>query len=306
MQCANCGLPLSPDKTLSNCPRCQRPLAAGSWQALQNASFQPSSTPQWASASLQEQQDFVNAPPSGQLQQPPPGSSRLSTPAPLASHPYGSSAPYTTSNQATGPMYPLSGANIRPQMPRTSNIGFVLAGLCVFAGALILVFVYFMALALPSAPPPNSTFTGTAQATTPRNAASTPAAAAPTPTVIPSPTMNGSAGAQYIDNPQMASAVNFNTAQPLQATTTFKTNQKVYVTFNLHPAGRNGAVCLYWYLDKKFIAQYPFPVTPNDQAGYSYAVYGGAGPASVEIYWASTTACGDKILAQKVQFTVTA
>jgi hypothetical protein len=198
-------------------------------------------------------------------------------------------------------MYSEPGWGTRPQAPRKSNNrGFVAAGLCVFAGALILVFVYFMALALSL--PSTSLTNGTAITATPYNTINAPTTVAATP----SPSVNGNPGAQYIDNPQMASAVNFNTAQPLLTTTTFKPNQKIYVTFNIHPAGSDGAVCLYWYLNTKYIAQYPFAVTLNDKAGYSYAIYGGAGPAYVEIYWASTTACSDKILAQQVNFRVTA
>ena len=103
----------------------------------------------------------------------------------------------------------------------------------------------------------------------------------------------------------MASLVNTTTAQPLQLTTTFKVNQKIYVSFNIHPDSKNGAVCLIWYLNNKKVTQFPFSVTASARAGYSYAIYGGTGPAYVEIYWASTTTCSDKILAQRVDFTVT-
>ena len=77
------------------------------------------------------------------------------------------------------------------------------------------------------------------------------------------------------------------------------------MTFSLHPNGKNGAVCLFWYLNNRNIAQYPFGVTAGAKAGYSYATYAGPGTAYVEIYWASTIACSDKILAQHVNFTVT-
>src|SRR5260221_11365109 len=74
---------------------------------------------------------------------------------------------------------------------------------------------------------------------------------APTLTVktAPTPTATIYPGQQYINNAQMASAINSSSLQPTQLTTTFKTNQKIYVTFQLHPAGHTGAVCLLWYLN---------------------------------------------------------
>lgn len=273
-----------------------------------------SSSPQWATISSQEPQSFPQAGqqvPFFQANQgwqsvanlPP----QQSTPEPMPSHGYANSVPYMLPAGVTGALSstPVPGTGGRPQPPRTNNIGFVMAGLCVFAGGLILIFVYFMALGLPSSNSTNST-ASTGITTTPQANANLPTAVTASPTVALSPTMSGNLGAQYIDNPQMASSVNISTAQPTQATTTFKPQQKIYVTFNIHPNGKFGAVCLYWYLNNKYITQYPFAVTPNDKAGYSYAIYGGTGPAYVEIYWASSTACSDKILAQHVNFKVTA
>jgi hypothetical protein len=103
----------------------------------------------------------------------------------------------------------------------------------------------------------------------------------------------------------MASAINSSSLQPTQLATTFKTNQKIYVTFQLHPAGHNGAVCLLWYLNGQQITQYSFAISANSKLSYAYATYGGTGAAYVEIYWASTTQCTDQLLAQHVDFTVT-
>jgi hypothetical protein len=173
----------------------------------------------------------------------------------------------------------------------------------VITGGLILVSVFFFAMGLPSVG------TTTAYPATPLATriitATSPATPPLSPTAIPSPTAGAFPGQQYIDNPQMASAVNINTAQPVMPTTTFKVNQKIFVTFNIHPGGKSGAVCLYWYLNNKSVTQFPFAVTANAKAGYSYAIYGGTGPAYVEIFWASTTSCSDKILAQHVTFTLT-
>ena len=205
--------------------------------------------------------------------------------------------------RAPGVMYSTPTPTARPQAPRMRNLGFIVAALCVISGGLILVFVYFLAMSLP-ATPTTGTYPATPVATRNMLTAS-PTTPALSPTAVLSPTAGALPGQQYIDNPQMASLVNTTTAQPLQLTTTFKVNQKIYVSFNIHPNGKNGAVCLIWYLHNKKVTQFPFPVTASARAGYSYAIYGGTGPAYVEIYWASTTTCSDKILAQRVNFTVT-
>jgi len=186
-------------------------------------------------------------------------------------------------------------------MRRTSNTGFILAGLCVITGGLILVFVYFMASGLPS----TNTTSASMGAPTTTSGTLPSATTVSSPTVLPSQTVGAFPGQQYIDNAQMASMVNTNTAQPLQTTTRFKVNQRIYVTFNIHPNGKSGAVCLLWYLNSRIVTLYPFAVTTAANAGYSYAIYGTAGEGYVEIYWASSTTCSDKILAQHVNFTVT-
>ena len=196
---------------------------------------------------------------------------------------------------------PSMGQVMRAQTRRTSNTGFILAGLCVITGGLILVFVYFMASGLPS----TNTTSASMGAPTTTSGTLPSATTVPWPTVLPSPTVGAFPGQQYIDNAQMASMVNTNTAQPLQTTTRFKVNQRIYVTFNIHPNGKSGAVCLLWYLNSRIVTQYPFAVTAAANAGYSYAIYGTAGESYVEIYWASSTTCSDKILAQHVNFTVT-
>ncbi len=103
----------------------------------------------------------------------------------------------------------------------------------------------------------------------------------------------------------MASAIDQKTEKPTQLATTFKTNQKIYVTFQLHPAGQSGAVCLLWYLNGRQVTSYNFATGKYDIPSYSYAIYGSTGAGTVEVYWASSTSCSDKQLAQRVDFTVT-
>jgi hypothetical protein len=183
----------------------------------------------------------------------------------------------------------------------TTRLGFTVAALCVIAGGLLLVLVYFLA-AGPSGNPNGSVGSASTQQT---SASPTSLPPSPSPASSPSPTATTLPGQQYIDNAQTASAINLKTAQPTQLSTTFMVNQKIYVTFQLHPQGQNGAVCLLWYLNSSQVTGYDFPVTQHSSASYSYAIYGGTGAGAVEVYWASSPSCTDKQLAQRVDFTVT-
>ncbi len=178
------------------------------------------------------------------------------------------------------------------------KLGFTVAGLCVLIGGLILIFVYFMAIGFPGGSPNNT-------ATTSSASNGSTLTKAPTATVALSPTATVYPGQQYIDNAQMASAIDTTTKQPTQLTTTFKINQNIYVIFQLHPPGHGGAVCLLWYLNGKQVTQFSFPASAYSKLSYAYSIYGQAGAGYVEIYWASTIQCTDQILAQHVDFTVT-
>lgn len=294
MRCTNCGLPLSPTNTSLNCPRCHTALVSGAKPVAVYSGFPPvAQTP---------------LPQAGQMWQSDPTPPPLPTPEPMeaavrdtnaSDMREGRTAETVPGGQAK--MYSNPTPAMQAHTHRTSNAGFIVAGLCVITGGLILVFVYFMALGLPAAS------TTSAYTVTPTTISNTlpSATAAPSVTVMPSTTVGAFPGQQYIDNAQMASLVNTNTAQPLQMATRFKVNQRIYVTFNIHPNGKSGAVCLIWYLNSRLVTQYPFAVSTTANAGYSYAIYGGAGEGYVEIYWASSTICSDKILAQQVNFTVT-
>lgn len=180
---------------------------------------------------------------------------------------------------------------------RPAKFGLSIASLCVMVGGLILVFVHFMALGLsPIASEPGPQPTRLAVHATPTLARPTPS---PTATMAPA-----FPGQQFIDNAQMASAVSG--GLPTQVTTDFKVSQQINVTFMVHPAGQSGAVCLLWYLNSQEVTQYAFQVGAYRTArpASSYAILGGAGTGTVELYWASTTACADKQLAQRLTFNV--
>jgi hypothetical protein len=195
--------------------------------------------------------------------------------------------------------------NTTRKASQSGRLGFTISGLCVFTGGLLLLFVYFMAQGLPNSSGPQAAGepggTQNTMLTTPEATQSISS----TPTQLNTPTASPTAtypGQKYIDNAQMASDVNIKSAQPLQKTTKFAVNQRIYVTFSVH-ADTPGAACLSWYLNGKKIIDFPMHVGPIAYE-YSYAYIGASGPAYVEISWASSTACTDKILAQHVDFTV--
>ena len=196
-----------------------------------------------------------------------------------------------------GPTKALRDASLRRPAQRKQNLGFLVAGLCVMTGGLILFFVYFMALGAPG----NSNESSMVKTTVAANALPTRG-----PSPASSPTATPFPGQKYIDHAQLASSIDPASHQPIQLATTFKTNQDIYVTFQVHTGGQSGAVCLLWYANNKMFTQpYALPVYPNEQTAYSYATYIGTGSGYVELYWASTTQCTDKVLAQRVNFTVT-
>jgi hypothetical protein len=176
------------------------------------------------------------------------------------------------------------------------QVGFAVAGMCVIIAGLLLAFVSFMTNSSTLL----SSQTSTASLSARLKEKGTPTAALPTAT----PTV-ALPGQQYIGNVQTASAINLATAQPTQLTTSFRRNQRIYVTLDVHSAGQAGAMCLHWLLnDKEMFAIYGIALPANISMTYSYATYGIAGSGAVEIYWASTSACTDPILAQVVSFTV--
>lgn len=305
MKCQYCGMPLSPTNTPAACPRCHTPLIANSrGQDVAQLPFPSASAvqtqmpfpPQPAAAYQWEQ---VSNPTSAPVATPPFTPAPMLQPGMMQSREQSSPLPLPSESQTTR-------RNMRAISSRNSSagfLGFVIAGLCVSTGGLLLIFVYFMGMSLPQT---NSLSVN--QITPLATQAVIPSSTMPatTPTVAPTATQSATfPGQQYISDPQMASAVNAATAQPLKLTTAFAVNQRIYVTFAIHPNGKSGAVCLAWYLNNHLVNQFAFPASANAGSGYSYDLYGAAGPSYVQISWASTTACSDALLAQQVNFTVT-
>ncbi|HEY7414984.1 MAG TPA: hypothetical protein VH593_07315 [Ktedonobacteraceae bacterium] len=185
-----------------------------------------------------------------------------------------------------------------PEATYITRLRLSIAAICITLGGFILFLVYFMAPGLLNT-------SGQQPSTTANTPASSTRAATPAHTLgtATPPTTALNPGQKYIDNAQMASAVNAKTAAPTTPATTFQSGQAIYVTFSVHTNGVVGAACLVWYLQDQPIITFAMQVGPFARA-YSWAYYQGKGAAHVEIYWASTKACVDKMLAQSVDFTV--
>src|SRR5450759_2422463 len=115
MKCTACGLPLSPSRNDGNCPRCGTPMSAGVGAPAQDR--------QWEQAA-----------PSAAIQPP---MARASQPGQMW-------AAGSNGMQEPGSFSPRQPAPKRP--PRNSRVGFIVAGICVFTGGILLVLVYFLAM----------------------------------------------------------------------------------------------------------------------------------------------------------------
>ncbi len=78
---------------------------------------------------------------------------------------------------------------------------------------------------------------------------------------------------------------------------------------NVNSAGYQGAVCLDWYVQDVFVTHYAFPTTAADPSfphstAWSYATLMSKGTGYVNVSWATSTICADKVLAQRVDFSV--
>ena len=297
MRCAHCDLPLSPTNPARVCPRCHMPMATGTNAATKSKHTPVVQPPSWGDeVALLSSLQPTPYPQPGQMWDPTPPP----TPALAVSSPQFSATAMRRESQSLPQAKKVSDRKTRTT---TSNLGFIIAGVCVLTGGLLLILVYYMAAGLsPSTAQTQSIAAGNSVATTTRHLTSTPVVS--TPTLKPTPATGAFPAQQYITNPQMASEVNTSTAQIGQTATTFTVGQRVYVTFTLHPNGRNGAVCLLWYSNAKMFSHFEFAVSPNSTVAYSYTYYATSGRAYVEIYWASDVSCSDKMLAQRVNFTV--
>lgn len=130
----------------------------------------------------------------------------------------------------------------------------------------------------------------------------------PTATASASPTPAGAfPGKTFIDNPQTATKVDPSTGKVLEPANTFAVKQNIYIDFNIHAQGKDGTVCIVWYLNNQHVTDYALPVKAKGttQVAYAYSVYTAPGNAYVELSWANDSSCANKLLAQHTNFTVT-
>ena len=323
MKCTNCGLPLSPTRTTTNCPRCGTPISTFQQQPFEQQAG-------WGNAGGMPQQPFEQQAGWGNAGGVPPQNPWTQ----VAS----TTAPKTGFNQGVAGQNGLNGSprpglqqsSLPPRRPyeqqkkrKNAQIMFIIAGLCVVLSALILIFVAVMGSGNSGSPPATAnTNTNTTNASTATASASqptatpttaqtdvTPTSTASTPTTDGTPGANGTPypGQQYISNAQMAAGVDNATLQPQNPTTTFKSGSNMYVIFSLSPPSTGGEVCLNWYLNGTQITQSNFPVKGTSKGSYAYAVFGAgsSGSAYVELYWATDSSCANETLAQHIDFTVT-
>lgn len=285
MKCTACGLPLSPSRNNGSCPRCGTPVSVGIKSMGGPGNVEHVG---WSGKAGVQDGQWGQAGPFSAF-----SSSMAQTQAPQAGQIW---AAGPNGMQGPGSFSPVPPAPRRP--PRNSRIGFMVAGICVVTGGILLVLVYFLAIGQSG-----STSTTGGSTSTPTTATSSPAVT-PSPAGSPSPTATSFPGQRYINSAQMSSAQP-SASQSAVPATTFKVQQTFYVVFTIKSGGHAGAVCLNWYLNGKPAFNFSFAVGANSTASYGQAMFNSPGSGYVELYWASSKTCTDQVLAQHVDFTIT-
>src|SRR6266700_293237 len=163
MKCIHCGMPLESTRTQVNCPRCGMSTTPGQ-ESMESSGSQgliPAHQVQVEYAHGEHTLDSS----AGDLQAGQAALPRTQSPVPATTtwEPSSTNLPQSTPPSQTKPAWQYDSEHLsnRPRMePRkrkrpgtSSNIGVVVAGLCVFTSALILIFVYFMATGLSNDAP---------------------------------------------------------------------------------------------------------------------------------------------------------
>ena len=307
MRCMNCGLPLPPDRNLAQCPRCNAPL--NEFQGVQQQQFEQAG---WGNMGGAAQQNLWGQTPPPNQYNPyaPQNQSGLNTPGISG---FNDGMGGTGSGLQQAPFSPRRLYAPPPKKKSNPRVLFMVAGICVLLSALILGFVAVNVFAGSGKGSPTTANTTAPKATATRGSTSQAAASATassanaSPTASASPSATGTAypGQQYISGAQMVASDPSKTPGQ-QPTTSFTVGSNMYVTFTVNPPSQGGAVCAYWYLSGNQVTSFTQAVKSTTHSSYTYATYGSAGQAYVELYWASDKTCSDKVLAQHVDFTVTA
>jgi flagellar basal body-associated protein FliL len=129
----------------------------------------------------------------------------------------------------------------------------------------------------------------------------------------PSGTAIDPQAAAIITNPQTVSKIDKTTFAPIKgtATSTFKTNEVIYITFDLNTHnidvanGTDYINALFYIGSTNIVTDDPFQVKATYNDGYFSATYYKPTTAgAAEIYWCHTSTCSDGKLAQVINFTV--
>ncbi len=111
--------------------------------------------------------------------------------------------------------------------------------------------------------------------------------------------------AAILSNPQTSSDVDSN-YNPTHVTSTFTTNQSVYLTFNIDSGSQDGYIEAKWYADGQLVNDRSFTHTHTHDLGiFSHNYTTATNNGAAELYWCTQSNCSDAQLAQVVHFTVT-
>src|SRR5690349_9214358 len=183
MKCTACGLPISPTRT--SCPRCGTPAGAAAKSASLNGNAAaPVSVGAPQDGQWGQGQSFPHQAFQPQVVLPPQPDQR-----------WGAGA---NGMQGPGTFSPMPPAPRRPS--RNPRVGFLIAGICVGTGGLLLLLVFFLAMSQAG-----SGDTATNGATPTVTAATKSPAVTPSPAGSSSPTATTYPGQQYITSAQMSS-----------------------------------------------------------------------------------------------------
>ncbi len=301
MVCQTCGRPLPTGAQI--CPNCGAPTpynAPGSGIEPTVLATPPSGSGMPPTAYGPPQQNYEAAPP------PPP-------------NPYG--APNAPSQYGTppppAPYQQPGGYGVPPQQPKKrSRVGLIIG---IVLGVVLLLcigtFVAFYEIGKNAAntvvSSANATATAdqqtaTASGNSPTSApTSAPTTAPTTSAAAPSGNSIDSTASSIITHIQTSTAIDSND-KPTNVTSSFQTNQAVYVTYDLSLNGQTGYVEVKWYFDGQMAASKIFNANnPQYAHGYFGETYTkSTQQGAAEIYWCTQSDCSDEALAGYTTFTV--
>jgi len=157
--------------------------------------------------------------------------------------------------------------------------------------------------------PSTATATATTATTPAATTAAEPTATAQAPTAaasdIPATSSIVPSAAAILNTPKTASAVDQNLL-PTALTDTFKTGQKIYVTFVINSHGKDGYIQVKWYQDGQSLTSDILTHHAENDRGYFSLAYNEPGSGAAAMYWCIQSNCADAQLAQIVKFSVTA